>query len=52
MALMTGGRIEATGAPADVLASEACSSAFGVLIRSHSAPGAPHPLYTFEEAPR
>lgn len=48
MALLSDGRVAAVGTPAEVLASAACSRAFGVTIRSHSAPGVAQPLYTFE----
>ena len=47
---LDGGRVAAEGAPAAVLASEACARAFGVAIHGHAVPGLPHPLYSFEEA--
>jgi len=49
MLLVADGRIAATGTPAEVLASEAASRAFGVRIRGHALPSAPHRFYTFEE---
>jgi ABC-type cobalamin/Fe3+-siderophores transport system ATPase subunit len=50
MALLSGGRVAAAGTPAEVLASESCSRAFGVEVRSHPAPGLTSPLYSFERA--
>jgi iron complex transport system ATP-binding protein len=49
MLLLDGGRVAADGAPAEVLAGEACARAFHVAIRGHAAAGLRHPLYSFEE---
>ncbi len=49
MLLVAEGRVAAEGAPAEVLASEAASRAFGVQIRGHALAGARHSLYSFEE---
>ena len=48
MLLLDQGRIAGEGAPAEVLASEACRRAFGVRIEGHAVPGLDHRLYTFE----
>lgn len=48
MALLHQGRLVASGSPDEVLASEACSRAFGVAVRRHGVPGLAHPLYSFE----
>lgn len=50
MLLLEGGRLVAEGAPAAVLASEACARAFQVAIRGHAADGLRHSLYSFEES--
>jgi iron complex transport system ATP-binding protein len=51
MALLCEGRIVAEGSPAEVLAGEAASVAFGVFIRAHPAPGRTELLYGFDERP-
>jgi iron complex transport system ATP-binding protein len=51
MILLAAGRVTADGAPADVLGSAACATAFGVTIRGHAVSGVPHPLYSFQEVP-
>jgi iron complex transport system ATP-binding protein len=49
--VLAGGRVAAEGAPAAVLGSPACASAFGVAISGHPVPGLPYPLYSFAEEP-
>jgi ABC-type hemin transport system ATPase subunit len=51
MLLLHEGRVEADGAPEEVLASAAAARAFGVRIRGHAVPGMPNPLYSFESEP-
>jgi ABC-type hemin transport system ATPase subunit len=51
MALLHEGRIAAEGSPAEVLAGEAASVAFGVFILAHPAPGRAELLYGFDERP-
>jgi len=48
LALLSGGRIVAEGAPAAVLSSDAAARAFGVAIRSHTLPGVSRPFYSFD----
>ncbi|HVR70477.1 MAG TPA: ABC transporter ATP-binding protein [Vicinamibacteria bacterium] len=52
MVLVAGGRVAAQGGPDEVLAGEACASAFQVKVRGHRLADVPHPLYWFEEEPR
>ncbi|MET0556808.1 MAG: hemin ABC transporter ATP-binding protein, partial [Vicinamibacteria bacterium] len=49
--VVAGGRVAAEGAPAEVLAGEACARAFGVSIAGHRVPGLAYPLYSFAEEP-
>jgi ABC-type cobalamin/Fe3+-siderophores transport system ATPase subunit len=49
MVLLSGGRVAAEGAPDVVLGSPECAAAFGVRVRGHRVPEAPHPFYSFEE---
>jgi ABC-type cobalamin/Fe3+-siderophores transport system ATPase subunit len=51
MALLAAGRLQAEGAPSEVLAGGACARAFGVRIRGHAVAGLVRPLYDFEEVP-
>jgi iron complex transport system ATP-binding protein len=48
LVLIAGGRVSAAGPPESVLASEACSAAFGVRVRVHTLPDLAHPIYSFE----
>ena len=51
MLLLHEGRVEADGAPEEVLASAAAARAFGVRIRAHAVPGVKSALYSFEAEP-
>jgi iron complex transport system ATP-binding protein len=49
VALLDQGAIVRTGAPSEVLSSNECARAFSVRVGTHSVPGIPYPLLSFEE---
>ena len=47
--LLDQGQLTAEGGPAQVLGSQACASAFSVVVHGHRIPGLTSPLYHFRE---